>query len=265
MIRGFSGVLAVVLVLAAGVVAQAAYVPLLQNVTTGQAIFYDDFESYDLYSAPNNCGPAGATWSAPTVLGSSSVGVWNTTYGGLTGGEGDQCLLLDRVDQACWITAYGDASLSGSGETVKASLLFYNFNAETSLYFNQGDTQLLQIGLWGGNGTSDPGIVKVVAPDGSAWIDTGFTFPNEAAPAWTKLEVTHVNGTDQFAISVNDGTPFTATGYASGNLNALMFKPDANYSTGLFDAVEEVPEPATLGLLVSGVLGLLAYAWKKRR
>ena len=41
-----------------------------------------------------------------------------------------------------------------------------------------------------------------------------------------------------------------------------------NYGGGRTDYVSimpGVPEPTTIGLLASGVVGLLAYAWRKRR
>ena len=259
---------AFVVLLAVCTATEAAYVPLLQNMRTGEAILADNFEGYDLHSAPNNCGPAAAYWGAPYVNDSTygnSVGVWSNTYGGLTGGEGNQCLLLDRGSGACWITGYGDATKSVARDTVKASMLFYNFNLETSVYLNQGDKQLLQIGLYGSNGTSNPGKVKVLNPATGTWAETGFAFPNETAPAWTRLEVTHVNGTDQFAVSVNGGTPLTVTGNTAGNLDAIMFKPDGDHSTGLFDAVAAVPEPSTIALIGTGLIGLLAYAWRKRK
>jgi hypothetical protein len=253
-----------------GTMAQAAYIPLLNNESTHQSILADDFESYDLHSAPNNCGPEKAIWGQPFGVSAeygNSVGIWQSTYGGLTGGEGNKCLLVDRGAGGCGITGYGDADRSNVGETIKASMLFYNFNVETSVYLQQGDTTLLQLGIFGSNGGTGPGIVKVLNPDQATWSDTGFRFANEESAVWSKLEVTYVNGNlaNKFAISVDGGDPFTATGYAAGNLNAIMFKSDANHSTGLFDAVGAVPEPSSLAVLVSGILGLLAYAWRKRR
>jgi autotransporter-associated beta strand protein len=253
--RATACVLAFLVLVGACVNVQAADVPLLQNTTTGEAILFDNFEGYDFYSAPNNCGPAAAKWGAPTGLDDgwgNSVGIWPNNYGALTGGEGGKCLLLDRGwVGACSITGYGDAAKSLSGETVKTSMLYYNFNLETSIYLNQGDTQLLQIGAWGSNGSADPGRVRVVDPTGN-WIDTGFTFSNENAAVWSKLEVTHVNGTDQFAISVDGGTPYVATGYAAGNVDAIMFKCDGNHSTGLFDAV---PLAVTVPVSWTGIGG----------
>jgi hypothetical protein len=54
----------------------------------------------------------------------------------------------------------------------------------------------------------------------------------------------------------------------SGNyaFNALALRI-APYGTGIsqFTVTTSVPEPSVLGLLVTGMLGLLAYAWRKRK
>jgi hypothetical protein len=40
----------------------------------------------------------------------------------------------------------------------------------------------------------------------------------------------------------------------------------AGYNVGMFGlAASTIPEPSTALLLVSGVIGLLAYAWRKRK
>jgi hypothetical protein len=264
MLRAFC-VVSVALVLAAtGVVAQAGYVPLLKNMDTGLSILEDNFESYALHVAPNNAGPAAATWGTPgNATGGNAVGIWPNNYGALTGGEGAQCLLLDRgsEDPGCWITGYGDAARSGNDETVKATMLFYNFNVETSVYLQQGDTELLQVLLYGGAGT-DPGHVRVYNTE---LVDTGLTFAGDATPAFSKLEITHVNGTNAWDISVDGSAPVSVAGYAAGNVDAIKFKCDGPHSTGLFDAVAEVPEPSTFALLASGFMGLLAYAWRNRK
>lgn len=268
MTRAVSGVLALAVLFAITAVAHAGYLPLLNNVTTGQAILDDNFESYSLSSVPYNCGPAAATWGSPTGVGDgtgNAVGVWPNNYGGLTPVEGTKCLLLDRGPESvgCSITGYGDAGRSAARETVKAQMLFYNFNLETSVYLKQDNTNLFEIGLYGGADTA-AGHVKVVDPTGQSWIDTGATFPGDAAPAWTKLEVTHVNGTNQFSISVNGGTAYVATGFAAGNVNAITFQCDGPHSTGVFDAVP-TPEPASVTLLAVGLAGLVAYAWRRRK
>ena len=47
----------------------------------------------------------------------------------------------------------------------------------------------------------------------------------------------------------------------------LFFGVEEGSSTAWVDnfSVTGVPEPSTLGLLITGLLGLLAYAWRKRK
>ena len=82
--------------------------------------------------------------------------------------------------------------------------------------------------------------------------------------------MTHTNGTGAWTCSVN-GSPVNVTldgdSGLSGYLGAqggLWFK-NANYpSTVYLDAVP-VPEPSSMVLLTASLMGLLAYAWRKRK
>jgi hypothetical protein len=55
------------------------------------------------------------------------------------------------------------------------------------------------------------------------------------------------------SITFGDGTSGSQFGFSSGNVVAEQF------------SVTQIPEPATLTLLGCGLIGLLAYAWRKRK
>lgn len=74
-----------------------------------------------------------------------------------------------------------------------------------------------------------------------------------------------VNGTNSLqGVSITDSTGVV------GNYQYLLFavsNSDGYASTfyGEIDVVKAVPEPASLSLLIVGMIGLLAYAWRKRK
>ena len=89
------------------------------------------------------------------------------------------------------------------------------------------------------------------------------------------MVLTHTNGTGTWTISVNGSTPKTATftnpggnGYTglTGALGGWDIYTNSGNMTAYVDcATSAVPEPSALVLVVTGLLGLLAYAWRRRR
>ena len=105
---------------------------------------------------------------------------------------------------------------------------------------------------------------------GGAFGDTGLRAP---LAQWNTIQLTHTNGTGNWSMAVNGGTPVvlaTDTRSAeSGIYKGMEWEnqggtaPTASYIDGGVPAA--TPEPSTLALLATGLTALLAYAWRKRR
>lgn len=250
---------------------QAGYVPLLVNRTTGATIFDDNFEG-----ATDDLNPVATvgTWSfnefavAPgpgdAVVRSSD---WGT--GGLGPNQGSKMLAFWAGSNITAVAAAGVAANSGANDVVQLSLAFrVKAGVENTVYLQNGTTDLLGIALWGPDAKADfpnqtNNGISVLSVDRQSWIGTGLVQdPN----AWNTLTVTHTNGTDVWAISVNGSAAYSATGNA-GVCNGFGIRNDNANVTAYFDAVNATatPEPSAIVLLLVGSLGLIAYAWRKRK
>ena len=79
------------------------------------------------------------------------------------------------------------------------------------------------------------------------------------------MVLTHTNnGGSSYQLSINGGaTPETITApWGSGNFNGVEVGAG---NDGSIISVDSIPEPSTITLLATGLIGLLAYAWRKRR
>ena len=70
-------------------------------------------------------------------------------------------------------------------------------------------------------------------------------------------------GTFSFDFSANPGY-FAIISNNTNGLGVFANESMPPY-TGVGDSVSFVPEPSTLALIASGLIGLLCYAWRKRR
>ena len=119
-----------------------------------------------------------------------------------------------------------------------------------------------------GFGTDNSYYPLLAERTGSTWTD--IPLPGTVGPGFHTYAMTAAAGSNLVTVSV-DGTPFLTgwsgtTGTYTGQMwfgNGTETAPTATYA---YSGVSlTVPEPATITLLVTGMIGLLAYAWRKRK
>lgn len=115
--------------------------------------------------------------------------------------------------------------------------------------------------------------------DGALWMWQGGTTAQIAGAytlnAWNKLTVDINFATDRCSVSVDGILKASDLVFAAGDLakvQKIEMQSWWNSSTGGpgrggFDnlVVTSVPEPSTISLVAMGLVGLLAYAWRKRK
>ena len=106
----------------------------------------------------------------------------------------------------------------------------------------------------------DSPILSVVDSSGG-YVATALNNPTDT---WSTFALSHTNGTTAWSLTLN-GSTHNWTGPANGtNYNWVKFNlATGDQSNVYFDAI--VPEPGTMVLLATGLIGLLAYAWRKRK
>lgn len=242
-----------VLILMPGVV-RADSIPWLTDTNTGAVIFHDSFESVAPGSAPL---AAAGTWSVPAT--SPVATVVDADSAGFAANEGSRFMKLVRGPGGQEYDGYGVAANSGDGHVIRLEMAFQagpgadgnigtlSGTTETSLLFFSGD-----------------GSIVYYATNPNRWVPFSQTYNTTG---WNTLVITHVNtpGAD-YQVSINGAAFKSIGGYGSGNFNSVELDSPANGTKAFYlDAVTDVPEPSSMALATLGVVGLLAYAWRKRK
>jgi hypothetical protein len=148
-----------------------------------------------------------------------------------------------------------------------------NVSLDMWVYKNLADGWTGGTMVGGRTGAVDPFAVSF-GPDGKVYYngmnDTGLTFTSDT---WMNLKVDVDFASQTFDVTLNGNTAKNLGFDQTASKLESVYLYAAGYwgsdSRGAFDdvtiSVSEVPEPGTLTLVVCGLLGLLAYAWRKHK
>lgn len=99
-----------------------------------------------------------------------------------------------------------------------------------------------------------------VAGNSLLWSDTTNGFYGRAANGFADR-----TGTHQSTAYTNSSMYFTAGQYIDFVVENMWADPVTYRMMGFTATISQVPEPSVIVLLASGLTGLLAYAWRKRK
>lgn len=248
----------------------------------GSTVFNDTFENQTVGVPPStaNISPGPGEWSY--LLSGANLGVKIETIDNPSGPgafEGTKYLYMERPSDGGAAVSRGIGTAFNTGN-VHAEMMVYQFvnlgNNFGSVHFNAGSND--------GENTGGGGALfqAVSFPDNKIWMmdvdgDWGGGHLLQkagggdllwAAEQWQKWEFDIDLDADTLVITV-DGVQSATEDFVADVplqfLNTRMNGGGAGGTNGSRAYIDAVPEPGTLALLVSGLIGLMAYGWRKRR
>ena len=278
MFRATQFALFVALLFAMSAAAQATAIPLVGK--PGTTLLADGFEGVSPGSAPV---AVTGTWGIATSAGGGgTVLVRDQTYSSFAAYEGSQ--YVEFSGNSAGMDGFY-ASLRGTfgagsdlGDTLTEQVafrvvsgggFFLSFERGGESFPNQTNViaGLFIVGPSGyPYGTLSPNHVYAIHSEWGDYIDTG---AEADSTRWNTLSVTHTNGQTgptswSFSLNGEPTVPFNGvTAIGDKTWQRTGFTAVQEYNPRIY--LDAVPEPGTIVLLGTGLLGLLAYAWRRRR
>lgn len=236
------------------------------NVSDNNAVlFYDDFESQAAGETSHIAYPDARGGLAAALPDSASVGTWSftrneddwqsiqvTDYSDPGAAQGQKYLRLNRFGVYPLGAIAQLASVPSAGQHIRYEQMV-NIAGDSGVagqivaYGSDGSVRINLLTNFGyplTNYTSGP-------------TDTGLSY---SPGVWQKWQIDYVFGESSFALKIGNSDTKTLLTASSGDISRIYFTQEMG--TGFY--IDEVPEPSALMMLTAGLIGLLAYAWRKR-
>ena len=243
------------------------------NMTTGQTLFYDDFEGQADIATSHLAYPdplAGQPLAAPNA---ASVGTWSiyepsswtnvqvTDHIGGTDPGAYQGTKYLRVARTIGTVAAAQ-QLFDSQETLGDHIRF-----QQMVYISDSSAGGLQ--LVGRAANDDVRINLYALGGGSLASYTGGDFQaisgiGYAVNQWQKWTIDYNIGASTFGLAIDSASVSGIGVTTGGSLRYFGFTQDNGLNPVYFDAAP-VPEPNAMAIVLAAAVGLLAYAWRKRK
>lgn len=245
------------------------------NVTTGQTLFSDNFEG--LGSAVSHAPFQDASGDYNPV---ASVGTWTIGEGSAENiqvtdsvgspdpgaYEGNNYLRIHRQevttsDQGLTQATFQTQSVTGQHIRIQEMVNIAPSGDLYPFYMHLGGSSDRPCATIYANGVAANGSIDYYYAAGDQVLATGLSFTPDQ---WQMWQVDYVIGDANFSLSIDGGTAVSLPTRAAGDLALVMFaRGCAGEGSVYIDDV--VPEPGSLTVVVTGLLGILAYAWRKRK
>jgi hypothetical protein len=227
--------------------AQVAAVPMVYNDSTSTVLVDWNMEG-------DGNPTVGSAWS----FGDTSV--VTAASEGISAREGSQILKSYRTGADSGTEIYFGSTPGASDVTTTTLALRCKDAASYVAFYGCSSPESESLAAFMFEGT---GLIKYHSTSWQAI--TGLT---NNIGQWNDVSLTHTNGTGNWTVTVNGVSKnITITDGANwpdylGVLKSWDIK-NMNYPSTVY--LDAVPEPTSLVLLVTGMIGLLAYAWRKRK
>lgn len=254
---------------AASLVAPGTALASVIDITAGVTLFSDNFESQpgDQISHggyPDTSGDYDPTATAWTGMYEDAGGynIQVTDAAGANGPGAYQGVNYLRIGRSVEYSAcpYAEAGFTAPGTS-------HTLRIEQMLYLTSDDFGAMQLWITQANGNPDVvlrtngGNVQAYCTDLPGDHFATIAGLSYALNQWQKWQVDWTPGTGELAISIDGAAP-VASDIAQSRSPVARVAFSKGISGPFY--VDEVPEPAGMVMLAAGMLGLVAYAWRKR-